>query len=98
MRIDNECSTVTVLHMTKNITLKIDEALHRRARVLAAREGTSLSALVREFLEAKLNEDEDHQQRVLALKELYKKNHGKNRKPLTPLTRDEIYDERLRGH
>ena len=57
-----------------------------------------LSAMVREFLESKLNEDEDHQQRVLALKELYQKNHGKNRKSLTPLTRDEIYDERLRGH
>lgn len=84
--------------MTKNITLKIDEALHRKARVLAAREGTSLSAMVREFLESKLHEEEGHQQRVLALKDLYKKNHGKNREPLTPLTRDEIYDEGLRGH
>jgi plasmid stability protein len=84
--------------MSKNITLKIDEALHRRARVLAAREGTSLSALVREFLESKLNAEEDHQERVLALKELYKKNHGKNKEPLTPLTRDEIYDECLPGH
>jgi len=39
------CSTVM-----KNITLKIDDAVHRKARVKAAEEGTSLSAVTRQFL------------------------------------------------
>lgn len=34
----------------KNITVSVDEELHRRARVRAAELDTSLSAVVREFL------------------------------------------------
>lgn len=34
----------------KNITVSIDEELHRRARIKAAEQGISLSAAVREFL------------------------------------------------
>ncbi len=34
----------------KNITVSIDDALHRRARVRAAERGTSVSAVVRELL------------------------------------------------
>lgn len=34
----------------KSITVSIDEDLHRRARVRAAEMGTSLSAVVREYL------------------------------------------------
>jgi plasmid stability protein len=34
----------------KNITVAIDEDLHRRARIRAAERDTSLSALVRDFL------------------------------------------------
>lgn len=34
----------------KNITVSIDEELHRRARIRAAEQGKSLSATVREFL------------------------------------------------
>jgi plasmid stability protein len=34
----------------KNITVSIDDELHRRARIRAAERDTSLSALVREFL------------------------------------------------
>ncbi len=34
----------------KNITVSIDEELHRRARVRAAEKETSLSAVVKEFL------------------------------------------------
>jgi hypothetical protein len=36
--------------MTKNITLAIDEALLDRARVYAANRGTTVNALVREYL------------------------------------------------
>ena len=41
-----ECETVTM----KNITVSIDDEVHRRARIRAAERGTSLSAAVREFL------------------------------------------------
>lgn len=34
----------------KNITLSVDDATYRRARVVAARRGTSVSALVRDYL------------------------------------------------
>ena len=34
----------------KNITVSIDDAVHRRARIKAAERDTSVSAVVREFL------------------------------------------------
>ena len=34
----------------KNITVSIDDDVHRRARIVAAERGTSVSAAVREFL------------------------------------------------
>lgn len=34
----------------KNVTISIDEDLHRNARIYAAAHGTSLSALVKEYL------------------------------------------------
>jgi len=34
----------------KNITVSVDEEVHRRARIRAAERGTSLSAAVRDFL------------------------------------------------
>ncbi len=42
----DDCDTVTM----KNITVSVDEVVHRRARVRAAERGTSLSAAVRDFL------------------------------------------------
>ena len=38
--------------MKRNITLKLDEDLLRQARILAAEQGSSLSALLAERLEA----------------------------------------------
>ena len=35
----------------KNVTISIDNDLHRKARVFAAERGTSLSALVKQYLE-----------------------------------------------
>lgn len=35
----------------KNVTVSLSDEVYRRARMLAAERGTSLSALVREFLE-----------------------------------------------
>jgi plasmid stability protein len=35
----------------KNITVSLDDATYRRARIVAAERGTSVSALVKQFLE-----------------------------------------------
>ncbi|MCC5805259.1 MAG: hypothetical protein JJU00_02920 [Opitutales bacterium] len=85
---------------TKNITLKIDEATYRQARVRAARQGTSVSAMVRDFLAAEPVENADPEaRRIASLKRLYRKAEARA-KPLKqgvePLTRDEIHAERLR--
>ncbi len=39
----------------KNITVSIDDETYRQARIKAAEQGTSVSALVREFLERTVN-------------------------------------------
>lgn len=83
----------------KNITVKVDEDTYRRARTHAAENGTSVSALVREFLETQLLDDAAHTGRIRDLEALYKvanKRAKSRKKPLKPLTRAEIYDERLR--
>ena len=84
----------------KNITLKIDDETYRRARMRAAREGTSISAMVRDFLNTQANaEDERENRRIAALEELYRLAEARGAArtaPLKPLTREEIYAERLR--
>ena len=85
----------------KNITLKIDDETYRKARVRAASEGSSVSAVVRGFLSSFAAEGETgaHARHVAALKKLYAKADTKaapGQRPVTPLTRDEIYAERLR--
>ena len=41
----------------KNITVSVDEELHRRARIWAARAGSTVSALVRTYLIRLTDED-----------------------------------------
>lgn len=87
----------------KNITLKIDDTTHTKARILAAARGTSISAMVRILLLKETSEMEAETERIAALEALYRraderaKVSGKTRTgPLVPMTREEIYDERLR--
>lgn len=84
----------------KNITLKIDDETYRKARIRAAQEGTSVSAMVKEFLVKQAGEeDERESHRVAALEELYRIADGRRQartEPLKALTREEIYAERLR--
>jgi plasmid stability protein len=73
----------------KNITLRIDDETYRKARIRAANEGTSVSAMVRDFLVRQAGEEEDREaRRISALDELYRiaNKRGKKRtKPLKPL-------------
>ena len=44
--------------MKQNITLSLDKELIRKAKVLAAQQGTSVSGLLTRYLEQLLNEEE----------------------------------------
>lgn len=52
------CHTASMV--TKRITLSLPEDLVRRARVLAAQQGTSLSALVADVLDHVIDQDVDY--------------------------------------
>lgn len=81
----------------KNITLKIDDETYRRARIRAAEAGTSVSAMVRDFLQREDSEIEAREnRRIAALRELYdmagnKRHNGAT--PVIPLSRNEIYED-----
>ncbi|WPJ95659.1 DUF6364 family protein [Coraliomargarita algicola] len=84
----------------KNITLKVDDETYRKARIRAAKAGTSVSAMVREFL----NRDEDEieareTKRIQAMEALYSianQRAKSDRAPVQPMSRDDIYAERVR--
>lgn len=84
----------------KNITLKVDDATYHKARVRAAQAGTSVSAMVRDFL----NREDDateavETRRIEAMEALYTivDQRAKHRAhPVEPLSRDEIYASRIR--
>lgn len=86
----------------KNITLKVDDETYRKARVRAAKEGTSVSAMVREFLQRRTRQDDTYETRVAKLEEIYRIADARTAPasedclPLSPLTREEIYRERIR--
>jgi hypothetical protein len=75
-----------------NLTIQLDEEVIRRARVVAAKRGTSVSALVARQLDDLADEDERYEaarQRAIELMAHPKALGGRN------WTRDDIYAERL---
>lgn len=88
----------------KNITLKIDDETYRTARIRASQDGTSVSAMVRDFLESlekqKTDEEEAERTRAKRLMELYAEADARAkdstlREPWV-FNREECYEERLR--
>ena len=76
--------------MKTNVTLKIEAELLREARVLAAEEGTSISALLATRLEQAVRERKGyHQARRRALARLHK---GFNLRWTPPRSRDELHE------
>jgi|688.fasta_scaffold612736_2 hypothetical protein len=84
----------------KNITLKIDDETYRKVRVRAAKEGTSVSAMVRDFLESldkqQADEDSAERTRVKRLQKLYaeadaRAKNGPRQEPWV-FKRDECYE------
>ena len=84
----------------KNITLKIDDETYRKARVRAAEQGTSVSAMVRDFLVRQAGEEDERKHAASPHSTKFTKSPtgavNRASEPLKPLTRDEIYAERLR--
>ena len=70
----------------KNITLKVDDATYREARIRAAKEGTSVSAMVRDFLNNLRTLDT-----INAAAESDQSYHAS---PVDPLPSDDIYNIR----
>jgi hypothetical protein len=76
--------------MKTNITLKIEAELLREARVIAAEEGTSISALLAHRLEETVRERKGYQQaRRRALARLRK---GYDLRWTPPRSRDELHE------
>lgn len=78
--------------MATNITVSIDEGLARRAREVARREGASLNALIRRYLETLVGEAEGESvaDELLDLMEQHGGRSGGRR-----IARDEAYEGRL---
>jgi hypothetical protein len=75
--------------MKANITLKLDKELLREARILAAEQGTSISALLAAKLEEVVHKRRDYEaakKRALAILHEGWSMGGR------PLSRDEIYE------
>jgi plasmid stability protein len=82
----------------KNVTVSLDDDTYRRARVRAAEQGRSLSAIVRDFLKS-LGETETEFERLERLQEdLFARVDagGMGLNSSENLPREELYDERLR--
>ena len=60
----------------KNITVAIDDALYRAARIAAAERGASVSALVRDYLRTLTTSQDTHAQATNALFEAMDKADG----------------------
>jgi hypothetical protein len=76
--------------MKTNVTLKIEAALLKEARILAAEEGSSISALLATKLEQVVRERKGYQQaRKRALARLRK---GFDLRWTPPLSRDDLHE------
>jgi len=73
-----------------NLTLSVDEALVERARESARQRGTSLNALIREYIEVLAGNTGD--QALAAFEAMWDQPGKSNGKALD---RDDVYEERL---
>lgn len=62
LQVNSHLSCIILIHMTRNITLSIDEEVVRAVRIYAARRDTSLNALVREYLKKLASQEKESQE------------------------------------
>lgn len=75
----------------KNITVTVDDETYRRARVVAAERDTSVSALVRDFLNG-LESGESRFERLMRLEQELRKRVPPGFSASDNLSREELYD------
>ncbi len=73
-----------------NLTLTIDETLLRKARILALEQGTSVNAMVREFIEKTVAEDAPELTRAEQFMRIIENGRFASTGPR--MTREELYD------
>ncbi len=73
-----------------NLTLAVDDQLLRRARLRALEQGTSVNALLRDYLEAFAGAREARRQAISEL--LNMSAHAESRRGGQSWTRDELHD------
>jgi hypothetical protein len=76
--------------MQANITLKLDAELIREARVIAAREGTSVSQLMADLLEERIRRDRAYEKARRRAVSRLKQGYDLQWSP--PASRDELYE------
>ena len=76
----------------KNVTISLDDDLYRRARILAAEEDTTVTAMLRDFLEEKTRRKEEFERLLKLQEELLSTEKGLD--PAENLTRAELYGEK----
>jgi plasmid stability protein len=76
----------------KNVTLSLPEGILRKARIRAARDGTSVNEVIRKHLEQYASEQDRLDKAIDRIMELSEQ-YGKGRR-LKKWTRDELYDRK----
>lgn len=76
--------------MKTNITLKLDKDLLREARIMAAEEGTSISALLAAKLEEAVRKRRDYERAKKSALAIL--NKGRHLGWKAPLSRDELHE------
>jgi hypothetical protein len=78
--------------MRANITLAVDEKTVEKARLVARQQGTSLNALIREYIE-RLAGSSSGEATMKELRQLWAEGRGNSRG--TKIRREDAYEERL---
>jgi plasmid stability protein len=74
----------------KNITVSVDDETYRRARIRAAEQETSVSALVKRFLSELASSESDYERLKREEKELRARIHGFS--ACDRMSRDEVHE------
>jgi plasmid stability protein len=74
----------------KNITVSVDDETYRRARIRAAEQETSVSALVKRFLSELASSESDYERLKREEKELRTRIHGFSARDR--MSRDEVHE------
>ncbi len=80
-----------------NLTITVDEAVLHRARVRALEQGTSVNAVLREFLASYAGADQERQAR-LRLLALARSSQASSGDQGRTWTREDLYADRVRRH